>query len=112
MVMKEVNIIRCLFLEVERLILIVVGSEFVDFNEMVPYLYFVPGPACPQIYTEAAQVSLERPSGAVHRVETVRHLKLLMRERGNVLGGNPHSAWKGWTSQLFADIAGWLRRNS
>jgi len=59
-----------------------------------------------QIYTEAAQVSLERPSGAVHRVETVRHLQLLMRERGNVLGGNPHSAWKGRTSQLFADIAG------
>ena len=43
------------------------------------------GPACPQIYAEAVQVSLERPSGAIHRVEAVRHLRLLMRERGNGL---------------------------
>ena len=35
MVMKELNIIRCLFGEVERLILIVVASEFVDSNEIV-----------------------------------------------------------------------------
>lgn len=94
MVMKELNIIRCLFGEVERLILIVVASEFVDFNEMV--LTYTSCQVLPVlIYTEAAQVSLERPSGAVHRVETVRHLKLLMRERGN-----------GRTSQLFVDIAG------
>lgn len=53
MVMKELNIIRCLFGEVERLILIVVASEFVDFGGVV--LTYTSCQVLPQIYTEAAQ---------------------------------------------------------